>query len=348
MRHKFILSNLLSRNMRRVIATTSLILAIAGISVLATSNSAVGATSGTGYLTISFGRSVYGQFNNIGCTKPTVGAMTLDQVLSELSTQSRPLTAVGNVIVDRTSSTSTNICVGNNTYPTWAQLVQWHSEYGYDVTSDGDTYAHLAGPGAISFPYTSPVNGMVIPSLNSEICGSLSYFTQNGLNAVGMFDYPDNKYSASIQLSTTATCFDFGRMYNTGPNIEPTTESGNNWFASTISINGGDCNDPSPTDTCHNIKGATRQYTNVPHLESLANVNPGTWVDLQFYRLVTGSNINNSTNSWDCTSPNWYDHWTGQSELFCNNDFLSIINSIPSTVIVTDPATVATAWGRTP
>jgi hypothetical protein len=318
---------------------------------------AVGASTGTGYLTLSFGRSVYEQFNKTGCTIPTPGAMTLDQVLGQLYSLTPSLTAVGNVIIDRTSSTSTNTCVGNNSYPTWAQLSQWQSEYGFNVTSDGETYAALGGAGAISFPYTSPVNGMVIPDLNTEICGSLSVLAQHGFNAVGMFDYPDNHLTDSIQLSTTANCFDFGRVYYVGRNIQALDGTGvahngggdtgsQYWYAKTVSINGGDCNDPNPADTCHDIKTATRQYENVPELEALVKVDPGEWVNLQAYRLVTGSNINSTSNSWDCTSPNWYDHWTGQSELFCDNDYLSVMSSIPSTTVVTDPATVATAWGR--
>ena len=318
---------------------------------------AVGASSGVGYLTLSFGRSVYEQFNKTGCTVPTPGAMTLDQVLSQLYSLTPSRTAVGNVIIDRTSTTSTNTCVGINSYPTWTQLTQWQNEYGYSVTSEGETDATLAGPGAISFPYTSKVNGMVIPSLNAEICGSLNIFSQYGFNAAGMFDNPDNKFSDSIDLSTTTSCFDFSREYYIGRNIQALDGTGlahngggytgsQYWYSKTISINGGDCNDPNPADTCHNIKTANRQYENVPELEALVKVDPGEWVELQAYRLVTGSNINNTSNSWDCTNSNWQDHWTGQTELFCDNDYLNIINSIPSTTVVTDPATVAAAWGR--
>ncbi len=320
---------------------------------------AVGASSGTGYLTLSFGRAVYQQFDNGGCTIPTVGALTLDQVLSQLYSLNPPLTAVGNVIIDRTSSTSTNTCVGNNSYPTWTQLSQWQSEYGFKITSAGESYALLAGPNAVTFPYTSPVNGMVIPDINTDICGSLAVFTAHGFNAMGMFDYPDNQFTDTIQLSTTINCFDFGRVYYSGRNIEALNGTGlphngggytgtQYWYAKTISINGGYCNDPSPTASCRTVKGVSRAYQNVPELEAEVKVDPGQWVNLQAYRLVTGSKIDSSRNTWDCTSPNWQEHWTSETELFCENDYMSIISSIPSTTVVTDPATVATAWGRLP
>jgi hypothetical protein len=318
---------------------------------------AIGASTGTSYLTLSFGRSVYEQFDNAGCTIPTTGAMTLDQVLSQLYGLTPSLTAVGNVIIDRTSSTSTNTCVGNNTYPTWAQLSQWQSEYGFNVTSAGESYVHLAGAGAVTFPYTSPVNGMVIPDLNTDVCGSLAVFAAHGFDASGMFDYPDNQLTDTIQLSTTINCFDFGRIYDNGRNIEALNGTGlphngggytgtQYWYAKTISINGGYCNDPSLTASCRTVKGVARAYQNVPELEALVKVDPGQWVNLQAYRLVTGSKIDSSRNTWDCTSPNWQEHWTSQTELFCDNDYLSIMSSIPSTTVVTDPASVAAAWGR--
>lgn len=39
-------------------------------------------------------------------------------------------------------------------------------------------------------------------------------------------------------------------------------------------------------------------------------------------------------------------NWTSHTEMYCLNDFLTIIASIKPGIVVTDPATVATAWGR--
>ena len=70
---------------------------------------------------------------------------------------------------------------------------------------------------------------------------------------------------------------------------------------------------------------------------------PNQWLTLQSYLLVTGSRAG----LWDCTSPNWQDHWTTDAERYCWNDYQTILNSIPSAVTTTDPKTVAQAWGRT-
>lgn len=91
-----------------------------------------------------------------------------------------------------------------------------------------------------------------------------------------------------------------------------------------------------------------RRYENPATFESLlTNEALGEWVDLQFYRLVTGAGSSGKV-SWDCTSPNWQDHWTSQLEIYCQNDFDAILRAIQPSAIVTDPATVATAWGRVP
>jgi hypothetical protein len=34
--------------------------------------------------------------------------------------------------------------------------------------------------------------------------------------------------------------------------------------------------------------------------------------------------------------------------VYCYNDFLAVLDAVPDAVVVTDPATVATAWGRVP
>ena len=70
------------------------------------------------------------------------------------------------------------------------------------------------------------------------------------------------------------------------------------------------------------------------------------WVVLQFYRLVTGKRVtgNTSQNQWDCTNADWKRHWTGATELFCLNDFQSVIQATPTAVQLVDPQTAATLF----
>ena len=59
--------------------------------------------------------------------------------------------------------------------------------------------------------------------------------------------------------------------------------------------------------------------------------------------LVTGFRAG----QWDCRSSNWQDHWTSDYERYCWSDYLKVLDRIPAGVQVTDPKTVAQAWGRT-
>ena len=74
----------------------------------------------------------------------------------------------------------------------------------------------------------------------------------------------------------------------------------------------------------------------------MAGLQPGQWLTLQAYVLVTGSR----PGLWDCTAPDWRDHWTADWERYCWSDYLRILDATPAGAIVTDPKTVGQAWGR--
>ena len=79
------------------------------------------------------------------------------------------------------------------------------------------------------------------------------------------------------------------------------------------------------------------------------NVAPGNWTAMQTYTFVTGKSTSGSI-LWDCSEPesHWQAHWTSLFEVYCWNDYLYALSKIPSGVVITDPATVAEAWGRIP
>ena len=95
---------------------------------------------------------------------------------------------------------------------------------------------------------------------------------------------------------------------------------------------------------CH---GCSPYYTSPTMLEALVNTACDEWTSLQFYRFLVGAGTD-GTLSWDCTSPNWQDHWTSQGEAYCYNDFLAVMAAIPANVETVSPATVATAWNVNP
>src|SRR5439155_11791583 len=137
-----------------------------------------------------------------------------------------------------------------------------------------------------------------------------------------------------------STCFDGGRQYGSKPNVSPGVAP---WFAKVLSVDGGACNDP--TLACYTLARSSH-YGLPPTLVSAQQAAPGTWQGIQSYTLVTGTGSIGST-AWDCTSPDPAKHWSTKGEVYCWTDYQTVIGAIPASVTVTDPASVAAAWGRT-
>jgi hypothetical protein len=89
------------------------------------------------------------------------------------------------------------------------------------------------------------------------------------------------------------------------------------------------------------------RYANPIALANLVTVAPGEWAVVQFHKLVSGARLT-GTSTWDCTADDWRRHWTNQTEIYCWNDYQRILAGVPASAVVTDPATVARAWGSNP
>lgn len=320
-----------------------------GYDGIPTTRVAVGASTGTAYLTISLGRTQWQQWVGTTCTTAVSSSsgslMTLDQVASAMDARTRPLWAVGNVTPNRTSSTSTKSCIGGITYPTWSDLGTLSSSYDWKFVSTGQAYTELD---STTFPYLDPDNNTTVSTLNDEICGSISSFTANGHNySHGFFAYPNNRFPAGTE-NPAKSCFLFGRKYQAGINIK--ANAADPWWAKTNSINGGLCADSA--ETCYTISGvpgangSTRRYTDPAQVGRLMSPRIGTWAIVQMYRFVQGSKTTGSGPNWDCTSTDWKKHWTSQTELYCWNDFETAMDMIPSYVQLQDATGVASNWGR--
>ena len=285
-----------------------------------------------GYLTIMFGRSNWVASN--GCV-PVPGAPTLVQVAQAMA--SMGFTGTGAVVTNTIGST--NSCSGfsaHNQNATWGDLSALQA-LGWGFVSASETYV----PYMTSLAYAQQV---------TDSCGSLTN-SSTGLyahgfdDAWGMFAYPDDQFTKAIQANPVSRCFAFGRTYQGGRNIRSGMAAP--WLQRTTSISGGRCNDP--TLPCYTLavtgcSTCTPRYTAPAALATLVNTAGDEWTSIQFYRFLVGSGTD-GTLSWDCTSPNWQDHYTSQGETYCYNDFLSMLASIPRNVITVDPAYVATKWG---
>jgi hypothetical protein len=86
-----------------------------------------------------------------------------------------------------------------------------------------------------------------------------------------------------------------------------------------------------------------RRMTTPDEISKLFRPSANQYGVAQFYVLIEGVTAN-----WDCTSPDWRDHWTKIEETYCRVDALAAIDARTPTAINTHPAVVAEAWGRIP
>jgi hypothetical protein len=291
----------------------------------ATRKIVVSPAANTKYLTLAFGRTQWVTARRCVAMANTV---TLGKVAADMAT--RGLTGTGNVVMDRASETSTPACMTYGLMATWSQIAGLRDTRGWDFVSAGASYRDM----------TSLTEQQQI----DESCGSLADLEAHGhTRGWGLFAYPNNKKAFAIQSSVVSNCFAYGRAYDyrfnqIGSMVSP-------WFQRTTSVNGGACN---ATDLwCSSLAntGARYIYRSRESLAALMQPGPGEWSVVQMYRFVTGAATTPSFR-WDCTSPDPNLHWVSNSELYCYQDFLWALDQIPGDVVVTDPATVAEAWGR--
>jgi hypothetical protein len=304
----------------------ALALALSAIGAITVAPSAE-ATAGA-YLTISFGRT---QWVAAERCKALTDAVPLDVVAQAMAV--RGMTGTGNVITDRTRETGF-LCVGYYMLELgWDRLAMLRDSYGWSFVSASKTYRDIR---------TVSSN-----ELQAETCGTVDTFEAHGhTRAWGMYAYARNRFTTDLQTNLVSTCFAYGRRYGSGVNHRASSVAP--WFNNTNDVTGGRC--ALAGQPCSSLPDVTGTYNSPRAFSSLVKVAPDDWVSLQFYRFVTGSRGTPSGigQRWDCTSTDWRAHWTSRAELYCYNDFLRILDAVPAGVTVTDPAGVATAWGRVP
>jgi hypothetical protein len=290
------------------------------------------ASPGPAYVTLAFGRAEYAAGR--ACQVPA-GALTIVDVARRL--QDLGFRGTGIVVTDwpgRTTKGSTGgrYCpFGDIIYASWSDLELLRDTYHWDFVSEGRDH--------------TPIGSLSDTQARDDICGSLHVLEQHGFRrAWGLFAYPGQRdVTTHVQESITATCYAYGRTYSRLPTSR--SESTPPWFQRTRGTVGGPCNNPKLS--CYDLKvtGTGGRYKSPALLRQYVHVQPGQWAVFQVYRLVVGASLHGQPR-WDCNGPSWRDHWTSQHEIYCWNDYRTILTGIPLGAVVTDPATVATAWGR--
>ena len=277
------------------------------------------ATESAPFVTILFSRSQWGATEF--CKVPA-GAVTLDQVAGNLA--ARGWTGTGSIVLSYIKE-SGQTCTRGGLYPDWRTLQRLHTQHRWHFVSHSRSYADLTR--------ISPAQQW------AESCGTLPTLRSHGFfRGWGLFAYPNNKFSWSIQQNVVSKCFSFGRRYSDQLNTRTTMVPPR--FANAWSVNGGACN--LSWLPCFTMNTRYR-YVNPWRLIALLQVRPGQWALLQFYTLVTGSKLTGPT-TWDCTSTDWRRHFSSRTEIYCWNDYQRVLGSIPPAAMVTDPATVASSW----
>jgi hypothetical protein len=296
----------------------------------ATRRVVVSTAAETRYLTLAFGRT---QWVTARQCVPMESTVTLGAVADDMTAMGiaddRSLTGTGNVVIDRAGEMDP-ACMTYGLMATWPQIADLRDVHGWTFVSAGDGYRDMTE--------------LTQQEQVDESCGSLDSLQAHGhTRGWGLFAYPNNRKSSTIQTSVVSTCFAYGRAYDyrfneLGEMMAP-------WFQRTTSVNGGACNVVG--QPCYSLAttGAKYHYRTRESLASLMQPGRGEWSVVQMYRFVTGAH-SSSTFDWDCTDSNPDLHWVSNSELYCYDDFLWALDQIPADVVVTDPATVAEAWGR--
>jgi len=275
------------------------------------------------FVTVLFARSQWSVHERCNVLP---GAITLERVASDLA--ARGGIGTGSVVTGQIRESAIN-CTAAALYPSWDMLRRLHIDHGWEATSHSATHRNITLLGR--------------EAQLAESCGTLPTFESHGFDrAWGLFSYPNNKRSVEIQTEVISTCFAYGRRYSPNPNSVARMAAP--WWGNVRPVNGGACNVASAP--CSTVDTRFR-YQNPFAIANLVKVVAGQWAVVQFHKLVAGTKLSGVVR-WDCSASDWRLHFTNRTEVYCWNDYQRILNAIPDAAIVTDPATVARAWGSNP
>ncbi|HET6849881.1 MAG TPA: hypothetical protein VFH74_13525 [Gaiellales bacterium] len=278
------------------------------------------------FVTLLFSRTEIGTATR--CVPDSAGYANLLTVVAP-ALAVRGIAATGSVETGITRDT-TRACVHyrRSLAASWADLRALQSQFHWAFVSHGRTWA-------------TNLTAMSPQQQWNDVCGSLVDLERHGFwSGDGLFAFPNNSWSTAVQTDVVSKCFAFGRRYGTGPTDRSSAMEPPYWQR-TEGISGGRCHDTSlPCSRMHTLT----TYRSPEQVRSqLLALGANQWLTLQSYVLVTGDR----EGAWHCTGSDWRQHWTNDPERYCWSDYRTIVDSIPTSVRVTDPKTVARAWGRT-
>jgi hypothetical protein len=308
---------------------------VAGASAVPGATGRVGAvSSGSGpFLTLLFSRTAVTAAND--CAEDDTGVARLDTVVAP-TLYGLGLRPTGTIETAPTRQSS--LWCGHfrqTLYASWSLAGRLAASYGWTFGSHSASY-----PDSEAAWSALPPGG-----LDAQTCSSDRKLAANGLpGSAGLFAWPNN-YVYAPALPDVERCFDFNRANGSTWVVDQTTATQPPYPAPTRALDGGHCIDRAAPCFSYSFAHARARYTPPAAISSmLSSLEPDQWTTVQVYLLVTGAR----PGQWDCTDPDPREHWTDDTERYCWNDYLAIVSSIPPGVTVTDPASIAAAWGRAP
>ena len=332
-----------SPSLLRVLALGLIPLTSAGAAIVSPVGAASAAATPPPQLSIVFSRtelsaadhSVGGEYGT--CVRDDRGIAPLDTVVAPFIASHYPRhPSPGRQRRDRAHADSGTWCAhnGKTAAASWAAMQSLQAGYGWRFISASRTRVRV-------WTKLTPAQ------INAETCGSRDTIESHGLlGAAGQYNWPNNVIDLTVQQQYIRQCFAFGRQYGSGVTTLAWSQA-NSGLQLTRGIHGGHCTDT--TQPCSAGIAAAYMTPNKV-ISKIKALQPGQWLSIQSYVLVTGTNPAYATNKnrWDCTSANTARHWTNDVERYCWVDFQAILAAIPATMQVNAPDAVAAVWGMPP
>ena len=280
-----------------------------------------------------------------GCVENDNSIARLDTTVAPYM-QSLGMKGTGTLVTDRTYATK-RFCTHyqDDLTASWADATNLSQNYGWKFVSHTATY-----------PTVQQIENFTPEQAYHQTCGTIDTLKSHGLSgAAGMIAYPGSWTGSTavlnLQTQYSQYCFDWGRKSNVNSKrgiTDPSAATTPPYWQYTSGIVGGNCNNSALP--CYNLGSNTRYSLPSNIIRRIQNLQPGQWLTLQAYILVTGKNpaYTQDRMRWDCTSPDPADHWTNVTVRYCWSDYQQILQAIANdpSITVTDPLTVGQAWGR--
>jgi hypothetical protein len=273
------------------------------------------------------------------CLPDDQGIARLDRTVAPfLASMTMP--ATGSLVTGRTRKIS-ELCIhnGDSLSASWDEATALARRFGWKFVSATATYPHN-------------LSRLTPAQARAETCGSANTLDAHGLHGGhGLIAYPGaQKPPATIQSTDGARCFAWGRVYDkTGTTLASAGTKAPYWQHTRV-FNGGPCNERSAACYMVSAQGSERYVEPSSYIAMIDALQPGQWLNLQAYILVTGKNppYTHNKTRWNCTSTNPARHWTNDVERYCYNDWRRVVKAIRArgNISVTDPLTVGEAFGR--